>query len=182
MEPNKVIHIWERCKSRERQAQSELYQYFSPKMYALCLRYAKNQDEAADILQNGFIKVFNKCELYEGKGSLEGWIRRVMVNTAIESHRKNKVHFLSTDELSGKELEQVGTFSLNHLDYKDLLALIKKLPMGYRTVFNLYAIEGYNHKEIADMLDISEGSSKSQLSRARVWLKERIQKMEELGI
>lgn len=182
MEPYKVIQIWERCKSQDRQAQSELYQYFSAKMYALCIRYAKDQDDAADILQNGFIKVFKKCELFEGKGSLEGWIRRVMVNTAIESHRKNKVRFLSTDELTGHEIEQAGSFSLTHLDYKDLLALIKKLPMGYRTVFNLYAIEGYNHKEIAEMLEISEGSSKSQLSRARSWLKERIQKMEELGI
>ncbi|GGE25353.1 RNA polymerase sigma factor [Sphingobacterium cellulitidis] len=151
-------------------------------MYALCIRYAKDQDDAADILQNGFIKVFKKCELFEGKGSLEGWIRKVMVNTAIESHRKNKVRFLSTEELTGHEIEQAGSFSLTHLDYKDLLVLIKKLPMGYRTVFNLYAIEGYNHKEIAEMLEISEGSSKSQLSRARSWLKERIQKMEELGI
>ncbi|WP_404828254.1 RNA polymerase sigma factor [Sphingobacterium cellulitidis] len=151
-------------------------------MYALCIRYAKDQEDAADILQNGFIKVFKKCELFEGKGSLEGWIRKVMVNTAIESHRKNKVRFLSTEELTGHEIEQAGSFSLTHLDYKDLLALIKKLPMGYRTVFNLYAIEGYNHKEIAEMLEISEGSSKSQLSRARSWLKERIQKMEELGI
>ncbi|OYD40543.1 RNA polymerase [Sphingobacterium cellulitidis] len=182
MEPNKVIQIWERCKSQDRQAQSELYQYFSAKMYALCIRYAKDQEDAADILQNGFIKVFKKCELFEGKGSLEGWIRKVMVNTAIESHRKNKVRFLSTEELTGHEIEQAGSFSLTHLDYKDLLALIKKLPMGYRTVFNLYAIEGYNHKEIAEMLEISEGSSKSQLSRARSWLKERIQKMEELGI
>jgi len=120
--------------------------------------------------------------MYEGKGSLEGWIRKVMVNTAIENHRKNKIRFLSTDELTGREIENAGSFSLNHLDYKDLLNLIKKLPLGYRTVFNLYAIEGYNHKEIADMLEISEGSSKSQLSRARTWLKERIQKMEELGI
>ena len=177
-----MIHIWERCMSKERQAQSELYQLFAPKMYAVCLRYARDQDEANDILQNGFIKVFSKGHLYEGKGSLEGWIRRIMVNTAIESHRSNKIIFLSTEELEREEIGKIATFSVNHLDYKDLLALIKKLPMGYRTVFNLYAIEGYNHKEIASMLAISEGSSKSQLSRARTWLKERIQKMEELGI
>jgi RNA polymerase sigma factor (sigma-70 family) len=177
-----VIHIWERCKSNDRQAQSELYNLFASKMYALCLRYARDQDEANDMLQNGFIKVFRKCEMYEGKGSLEGWIRRVMVNTAIESLRKNKIQFLSTDQLTAREMEFSSTASLNHLDYKDLLNIIKRLPMGYRTVFNLYAIEGYNHKEISEMLNISEGSSKSQLSRARNWLKERIQKMEELGI
>ncbi len=177
-----MIHIWEKCKSKDRQAQTELYQLFAPKMYAVCLRYARDQDEANDILQNGFIKVFTKCELFEGKGSLEGWIRKVMVNTAIENHRKNKIRFLSTEELNPNEFEKTDSFSLNHLDYKDLLALIKKLPLGYRTVFNLYAIEGFNHKEIAEMLNISEGSSKSQLSRARTWLKERIIKMEELGI
>lgn len=151
-------------------------------MYAICLRYSRDQDEANDILQNGFIKVFNKCELFEGKGSLEGWIRRVMVNTAIENHRKNKVKFISTDELSGHDMVLSSPSSLTNLNYKDLLELIKKLPIGYRTVFNLYAIEGYNHKEIGEMLEISEGSSKSQLSRARSWLKDRIEKMEELGI
>ncbi len=177
-----MIHIWEKCKSRDRQAQSELYKIFAPKMYAICLRYSRDQDEANDILQNGFIKVFNKCELFEGKGSLEGWIRRVMVNTAIENHRKNKVKFISTDELSGHDMVLSSPSSLTNLNYKDLLELIKKLPIGYRTVFNLYAIEGYNHKEIGEMLEISEGSSKSQLSRARSWLKDRIEKMEELGI
>lgn len=177
-----MIHIWEKCKSRDRQAQSELYKIFAPKMYAICLRYSRDQDEANDILQNGFIKVFNKCELFEGKGSLEGWIRRVMVNTAIENHRKNKVKFISTDDLSGHDVALSSPSSLTNLNYKDLLELIKKLPIGYRTVFNLYAIEGYNHKEIGEMLEISEGSSKSQLSRARSWLKDRIEKMEELGI
>ena len=177
-----MIHIWERCRSQERQAQSELYHLFAPKMYAVCLRYARDKDEANDILQNGFIKVFSKCELYHGNGSLEGWIRRVIVNTAIEDLRKNKIKFLSTDDLPGNQIDYSSSSTLENLDYKDLLNLIKMLPMGYRTVFNLYAIEGYNHKEIAKMLEISEGSSKSQLSRARTWLKERIQKMEELGI
>lgn len=182
MEPKNVIQIWEKCKSKNRQAQSELYHLFSSKMYAVCLRYARDQDEASDILQNGFIKVFQKCELFEGTGSLEGWIRKVMVNTAIETYRKNKVQFLSTEDISGYEMNLSTSSSLHQLDYKDLLELIKQLPVGYRTVFNLYAIEGYNHKEIGEMLSISEGSSKSQLSRARTWLKDRIQKMEELGI
>lgn len=182
MEPNNALQIWEKCKSQNRQAQSELYQLFSAKMYAVCLRYTTHQDEANDILQNGFIKVFSKCHLFDQKGSLEGWIRKIMVHTAIESFRKQKVQILSQDEISEAEWENAGSFSANPLDYKDLMTLIMALPIGYRTVFNLYAIEGYSHKEIAGMLNISEGNSKSQLSRARQWLKERLQKMEELGI
>lgn len=182
MEPERIIHIWDRCKLNDRKAQAELYQHFAPKMYAICLRYARDTFEAEDMLQQGFIKVFTKSALFEGTGVLEGWIRRIMVNTAIETYRRNKMSFVSTEEVSGADLVAHSTLQLNNLDYKDLLKLIKELPFGYKTVFNLYAIEGYNHREIADMLQISEGNSKSQLSRARQWLRERIIKMEELGI
>ncbi len=182
MEPEKIIHIWNRCKTNDRKAQAELYQLFAPKMYAVCLRYARDTFEAEDMLQQGFIKVFTKSALFDGTGVLEGWIRRIMVNTAIEGYRKNKLSFISTDQVSTTELAEHATLQLNNLDYKDLLNLIKDLPLGYKTVFNLYAIEGYNHREIAEMLQISEGNSKSQLSRARQWLRERILKMEELGI
>ncbi|MVZ65634.1 sigma-70 family RNA polymerase sigma factor [Sphingobacterium sp. DK4209] len=182
MEPEKIIHIWDRCKNNDRKAQAELYQLFAPKMYAICLRYARDTFEAEDMLQQGFIKVFTKSALFDGTGVLEGWIRRIMVNTAIESYRKNKLSFISTDQVSTTELAGHASLQLNNLDYKDLLRLIKDLPLGYKTVFNLYAIEGYNHREIAELLQISEGNSKSQLSRARQWLRERILKMEELGI
>jgi len=149
-------------------------------MYPVALRYAQDTAEAQDILQNGFIKVFTKTNYYQGKGSLEGWIRRVIINTAIEQHRKNKINFLSIDQVAYHPGNSCS--SLDHLDYKDLLAIIQQLPVGYRTVFNLYAIEGCGHKEIAEMLQINEGSSKSQLSRARSWLQKRIQKMEELEL
>ena len=175
-----MLCLWEKCRSNDPQAQRELYQHFASKMYPVALRYAKDTAEAQDILQNSFIKVFTKTDYYQGKGSLEGWIRRVIINTAIEHLRKNKINFLSIDQVEHHPGSSCN--SLAHLDYKDLLAIIQQLPVGYRTVFNLYAIEGYGHKEIAEMLQINEGSSKSQLSRARSWLQKRIQKMEELTL
>lgn len=180
MEPIQLHKLWINCLANDRKAQSELYRYFASKMYAVCLRYAENSEAAQDILQNGFIKVFGRAKDYSGTGSLEGWIRRIMLNTAIEHYRKNKNLIFQTDSLSDRDFESTSSSSLQHLNYKDLLALVQKLPLGYRTIFNLYAIEGYNHKEIAEMLDISEGNSKSQLSRARQSLKERIMKLEEI--
>lgn len=142
-------------------------------MFVVCLRYAQTTLEAEDILQNGFIKVFAKHHLFDGKGSLEGWIKRIMVNTAIESFRKSKEKFTDTiDEQHENRFESHLNSDMS--SYKDLLRLIKELPLGYRTVFNLYAVEGYNHKEIAEMLGISEGSSKSQLSRARQVLQQKL--------
>lgn len=180
MEPNNVLHIWKKCRSGDPQAQAELYHLFAPKMYTLCLRYASDGEEANDMLQNGFIRVFTKSDRFSGRGSLEGWIRRIMVNTAIESLRRNKRELISTDELNGSEMAQLVSSDGDLTEYNDLMLLIKSLPIGYRTVFNLYAIEGYNHQEIADMLNISEGNSKSQLSRARSWLRERLKKIEEI--
>lgn len=164
----------------DRKAQFELYQQFSAKMFGVCLRYAQSSDEAEDILQTGFIKVFSKCKLYDSKGSLEGWIRRIMVNTAIEAHRRNKVAFLESLNEQHHFIETNSGSSDENIHYQDLLRLVTTLPIGYRTVFNMYAIEGYSHKEIAAMLDISEGNSKSQLSRARQWLKDKLVQIENL--
>lgn len=137
------------------------------------MRYAHNTLEAEDILQNGFIKIFSKHHLYTGNGSLEGWIKRIMVNTAIETFRKNQGKYTESIEDSS-HLQLTSDVGTDETGYKDLLQLIQQLPLGYRTVFNLYAIEGYSHKEIAELLDISEGGSKSQLSRARQWLQQRL--------
>lgn len=158
---------------QNRGAQAQLYSHFSKKMFAVCMRYAHTTLEAEDILQNGFIKIFSKHHLYDGKGSLEGWIKRVIVNTAIETFRKNqnKYHESIEDSAHLHLTSDVGT---DQTGYKDLLQLVQRLPAGYRTVFNLYAIEGYAHKEIAEILGISEGASKSQLSRARQWMQERL--------
>lgn len=137
------------------------------------MRYAQDTMEAEDILQNAFIKVFNKHDLYAGKGSLEGWIKRVVINTAIETFRKKQdKKTISLEET--EHLQLVSNVESDQTGYQDLLGLIQQLPLGYRTVFNLFAIEGYAHKEIAEMLGISEGASKSQLSRARQWLQARL--------
>ncbi len=157
----------ERCLDNDPKAQGALYQKFAPKMFGICLRYARNQMEAEDVLQEGFIKVFRYLKDYRSDGSLEGWIRRTMVNTAINFYKKkSKYHkdisFEQTDPINQDEENAIDMLSA-----KELLALIRELPDGYRMVFNLNTIEGYTHKEIGEMLNISENTSKSQLSRAR---------------
>jgi len=175
-----IDDLMEGCKAGDRKVQELLYKQTSAKMYALCLRYAKDHMEAEDCLQMGYVKVFQKIQDYRGDGSFEGWIRRVMVNTAIGSYRKN-LRNLTVVQLE-EAYEQPSTgFDFSKLGMQDLMKLIQQLADGYRMVFNLYAIEGYSHKEIADMLGITEGASKSQLSRARAILKEKIIKMEGIN-
>lgn len=145
-------------------------------MLVVCMRYANTTLEAEDILQNGFIKIFTKHHLYDGTGSLEGWIKRIMINVAIETYRKNSGK--NTESIEANEsLQLTSQIGTDQTAYKDLLTLVQQLPVGYRTVFNLYAIEGYSHKEIAEILGISEGNSKSQLSRARQWLQNKLVKL-----
>ncbi len=173
--------VWEGCKKQDRKAQEALYHHFSSKMFAVCLRYAKDHLEAEDMLQMGFVKVYTKHHLYDGAGSLEGWIRRVIVNTAIEVYRKRKIMYVDLEEEGIGASKMVSTFQADQTAYKDLLQLVNQLPINYKTIFNLYAIEGFSHKEIADSLSITETNSKSQLSRARSWLKERLLKMDNIS-
>ncbi len=163
------------CKQGDRRMQEEMYRRFSPRMYAVCLRYAGNAEEAEDILQEGFIKVFKKLDSFRGEGSFEGWVRRIFVNTAIE-HFRRKRYLQPVTEKEENTIEGKSLSALDGLAEKDILALIKQLSPGYRTVFNMYVIEGYTHKEIADMMGISEGTSKSQLSRAKVILQDMVRK------
>jgi len=163
----------EGCLKNKREAQYQLYNLLSGKMYAVCLRYCNDKESAQDILQEGFVKVFSNLERYRGEGSFEGWVRRIFINTAVEHFRKESRMFPVSD------LEAV-TYSIpydaphHNLEMEDLLKLVQSLSTGYRTVFNLYVIEGYSHKEIADMMNISEGTSKSQLARARYLLQRMI--------
>jgi RNA polymerase sigma factor (sigma-70 family) len=157
----------------DRRMQEELYRRFSPRMYAVCLRYAGNSEEAEDILQEGFIKVFKKLESFRGEGSFEGWVRRIFVNTAIE-HFRRKRYLQPVTEKEENTIEGKSLSALDGLAEKDILALVQQLSPGYRTVFNMYVVEGYTHKEIGDMLGISEGTSKSQLSRAKVILQDMV--------
>lgn len=159
----------EGCMQGNRKMQQALYDRFASKMYGVCLRYAGNTDEAQDILQEGFIKIFKKIGSFRSEGSFEGWVRRIFVNTSIEHFRKKNylqpITEKEEDTVEGKYLSVLDT-----LAEKDIISLVQQLSPGYRTVFNMYVIEGYTHKEIADMLGISEGTSKSQLSRAKLIL------------
>jgi len=162
------------CIRGDRKMQYELYQRFAPKMYGVCLRYAGKVEEAEDILQEGFIKVFNKMSSYRGDGSFEGWIRRIFVNTAIEHFRK-KTYLQPITETEEATVEGKYLSVLDNLAEKDIIQLVQQLSPGYRTVFNMYVIEGYTHRQIAEALNISEGTSKSQLSRAKMILQDLVQ-------
>jgi RNA polymerase sigma-70 factor (ECF subfamily) len=163
------------CIDGERKMQQELYDRFAPKMYGVCLRYAGNTEEAEDILQEGFIKIFKKIGSYRGEGSFEGWIRRIFVNTAIEHFRRKTYLQPITDKEEGT-VEGTYLSVLDNLAEKDIIGLVQKLSPGYRTVFNMYVVEGYTHKQIAELLHISEGTSKSQLSRAKLILQDLVRK------
>jgi RNA polymerase sigma factor (sigma-70 family) len=154
------------CIDGNRNAQRLLYEHFSAKMFGVCLRYASDYHNAEDILQESFVKVFNNLDKYRGSGSFEGWLKRICINTAIEHCRKAKA-WQHTCELEDACASSAEVSANSRLAKDELLKLVQRLPMGYRTIFNLYAIEGYSHKEIAEMLRISEGTSKSQLARAR---------------
>ena len=161
-----------------REMQELLYHRFSSKMYAVCLRYSGNVADAQDLLQEGFIKVFKNLDKFRGEGSFEGWMRRIFLNTSIEHYRK-KINLLSVTETQEITIEDKEWNVLDNLAEKDIMKLIQELSPGYRTVFNLYVVEGYTHKEIGDLLNISEGTSKSQLSRAKVVLQELVKKFLE---
>lgn len=158
------------CIEKNAIAQKHLYEKHVRKMMGVCLRYCDSHEEAEDVVQNGFISVFENIESYKGTGSLEGWIRKIMVNTALTNIRKNK-KLKQNIELDSVEFMLPSTIHTNDsFAAKDLLKIIQTLPVGFKTVFNLYAIEGYSHKEIGEMLNISEGTSKSQYSRAKAHL------------
>jgi len=152
-----------------------LYKLYADKMFAVCRYYTKDYTEAEDILHEGFIKVFESITKFKNTGSFEGWIRRIMVNTALEKFRKNnKMHFVSDDNINIDDTKIVNVES--EISAKELFEMINELTPKYKMVFNLFALEGYSHKEISQMLGISEGTSKSNLARARIILKEKVEK------
>lgn len=163
------------CINGDRKMQRELYERYSAKMFGVCLRYAGSTEEAEDILQEGFIKVFKKMGSYRGEGSFEGWIRRIFVNTAIEQFRR-KTYMQPITEREENSVEANYLSVLDNLAEKDIVKLVQQLSPGYRTVFNMYVVEGYTHRQIAETLGISEGTSKSQLSRAKIILQDLVKK------
>ncbi|MEY2835662.1 MAG: hypothetical protein RLZZ557_1324 [Bacteroidota bacterium] len=164
--------ILQGCRKNDAAAQQVLYQKYSPKMLSVCYRYAKSREDAEDMLQEGFVKVFTQINRYENRGSLEGWILRIIVHTCINHLKKNKkfndvVDLAYAGNLIIREDNIPGI-----VQAKQIVECIRSLPMGYRTVLNLYAIEGYSHKEIGAMLDIEESTSRSQYTRAKNMLEE----------
>ena len=168
------------CLTNDVKAQEEFYRRFAPKMYGVCLRYAKNRMEADDYLQEGFIKVFSNLGSFRNEGSLEGWIRRTIVNTAINLIKRN-TKYLNDIEIEKADLvQQAEAGPIENMGASELLELISELPVGYRMVFNLNVVEGYTHKEIGKLLNISENTSKSQLSRARATLQRKIAELQAI--
>lgn len=161
------------CLRQNRSDQYRLYANYSKRMFGVCLRYAASYDEAQDILQEGFVKVFLKLESYKGNGSFEGWMRRIIVNTAIEKYRE-RIYHLPVENGIDYEKHVNHNRALDALHTKDILSFVQKLPVQYRLVFNLYVLEGYSHKEIGKMLDISESTARSNLARARMLLKDKL--------
>ncbi len=164
----------ENCIRGERKSQKALYDLYSSKMYSICLRYSKNQMDAEDILQEGFVKLFNNLHRFRGEGSFDGWVRRIFVNTAIEHIRRKSLN-TSVGEGLENSIADRHQSALDNLYEKDIIKSSMTLSEGYRTVFNLYAVEGFSHKEIASQLGITESTSKSQFSRAKALLRNIIQ-------
>ena len=170
----------ENCIKGDRKHQKALYELYSPKLLSICIKYTKNQMDAEDVLQDGFVKLFNNLHKFKGEGSFEGWIRRIFVNTAIEHLRRKKCASIGCEYVENSVSDKQPT-ALDNLYKKDLLKSTRTLSNGYQTVFNLYAIEGFTHKEIADKLGISESTSKSQFSRAKALLRTIVQGRKTAG-
>jgi RNA polymerase sigma factor (sigma-70 family) len=169
--PNKISEkeLIEGCKLGDRRLQELMYQTFAPRMFSICLRYSGDKDIAKDILQEGFIKAFGKLDSYNAGGSFEGWLKKIFIRTAIDHY--NKTQFANpTSEIEESLPNEMDVSVLEEIAANEVLALVQKLPENYQTVFNLSVIEGYTHKDIAELLGISEGTSKAQLAKAKAIL------------
>lgn len=170
------------CKKKQRSAQAELYQHFAPKMFAVCRLYTNCYEDAQDVFQEAFVHAFHKIEQYKNKGSFEGWLRRIMVNTCLEKHRKDsKFKLIRKDDFNDDDnLVTEEENNISKISQSELLELIHQLPERYQMVFVLYVLEDYSHNQIAEELNITVGTSKSNLSRAKAWLQEKLKKKNQL--
>ena len=169
------------CIRNDGRAQKQLFDSFSPRLMGVCLRYAQDRDEANDMMQEGFIKIFQKIEKYSGSGSFGGWLHRTMVNTCLDAIRKKSKFKYDVEFEKAEYLLQEDELTLSQIRTKELLEMIQELPKGYRVVFNMFAIEGFSHKEIAKELGISENTSKSQYRKARIWLQKAIVELDKIN-
>lgn len=169
-------HLINDCKKNDRKAQEQLYRLFASKLFTVCLKYSRNYAEAQDNLQDGFLLIFKKIEQYNFKGSFEGWAKRIMVNQSLQQYRGISYLELNNDNVPDEVAIEIDEDTIT-IEY--LMKIIQELPDRYRLVFSLYVLDGYSHKEIAELLEINEGTSKSNLSRARQILKEKIEKLSD---
>ena len=180
MAENFDLKLIQSCKEGDRAAQKVLYERLAPRMFPVCIRSIGDRETAQDVLQEGFITLFTHMDSYKGDGSFEGWARKIFITTALMELRRKDALKMSEelDVVRGMKTDTVS--QLQNIGYKDLMNLITMLPPGFRTVFNLYAVEGFTHKDIAEMLGISETTSRTQLSRARAWLQNKIKEIENV--
>jgi len=176
------VSLIKACIKQNRAAQKKLYELFAPKMLGVCYRYASSREEAEDMLQEGFIRAFQKLDTFRFQGSFEGWLRRIIVNTAINILRKYQNLKYECEIEEAGYIPAASSDAVASMYTREVIEMVRELPNGYRTVLNLYAIEGYSHKEIADMLGINESSSRSQYTRAKALLAKRLEKIESFGI
>ena len=174
------LKLIESCIKGDRASQKAIYDRLAPRMFPLCMRYVGDRSLAEDVLQDGFITLFTRLRDYKGEGSFEGWARKIFVNTALMSLRKKDALKMSEDLEAIRGMKDDLPSQNQNIGYKELMKLVLGLPPGFRTVFNMYAIEGYSHKEISDMTGISETTSRTQFSRARAWLQNRIKEIEDV--
>jgi RNA polymerase sigma factor (sigma-70 family) len=177
---NSETEIINGCLKGQREFQKLLYERYAGKMLYVCLRYTKNKDEAQDVLQEAFIKIFGHLDKFKFEGSFEGWVRKIVVNCSLEFLRNKKRTLVFEDVEAANNLTEGDNNIIGNINAKELTELIMKLPDGYRLVFNLFVLEGYGHKEISEMLHITEGTSKSQLSKARMHLQKSVHNL--LGV
>jgi len=176
---NNLESLIEGCRRHDPRAQRGLYDLLAPRMLSLCQRYVKDWDAAKDVLQDGFVALFDKISTYKSEGSFEGWVRRIFVNTALMQLRRNDALKFSDNIEDSQAMQMVQSNVLEKIGADEIFKLVNSMPDGFRAVFNLYVIEGYSHDEIAKILSITEGGSRSQLSRARAWLQEKIKNNEK---
>lgn len=180
MEDNLDLKLIRSCVDGNRKSQKVLYDRLAPRMFSLCIRYVGDRELAEDVLQDGFITLFTRLDSYKGDGSFDGWARKIFVTTALMSLRKKDALKMSEELEVVRGMKAETTTQLQNIGYKDLMNLVTQLPPGFRTVFNLYAVEGYSHKEISEMLGINETTSRTQFSRARSWLQNKIKEIENV--
>lgn len=174
------LQLVKSCIKGDRAAQKAIYDRLAPRMFPICIRYMGDRSIAEDVLQDGFITLFTKLKDYKGDGSFEGWARRIFVTTSLMSLRKKDALKMSDELDLARGMKSETVSQTQNLGYKELMELVMSLPPGFRTVFNLYSIEGYSHKEIGQMLGISETTSRTQLSRARTWLQNKIKERDNV--